>query len=350
MLLPLALAAAAAILPAALPASAATDAAPTRDIRKIAQAERQAHRGSILKPRATTGAGSFMRDTYPVGTAIGSAVDYARATPARYPYPAMDHRNLPISIWYPAEGFSLSSQDQFWAKARAGHFPLVVFAPGFNADPQTYRVFLHAIAAQGYVVAAPTFPIEGYMAGAAAASRSNTEILNQMYDVSAVITKMQAYAKEPGNFLSWAMDPNKVAVIGHSDGGMTVAGMTMSTSYYDNRIDTAIVMAGAGPYGLNWNKRKVVPLMIEQATQDPYNEASNSDWLFNHVTGNRAYLTVYGSYHEWPLTGDDAVADAVRRSVVSQLNGQLRGFGAPAFWSLLIAGDTPGITSLRFAS
>ena len=43
------------------------------------------------------------------------------------------------------------------------------------------------------------------------------------------------------------MNPSLVGIIGHSDGAITVAGMTMSTSYSDPRIKLAVVMAGAGP-------------------------------------------------------------------------------------------------------
>lgn len=352
MLLPLALATAAAIVPVALPASAATNPpAPSvsRDISKIANAERAAHNG-LLHPRATTGSYTFLRDVYPVGKTVGVAVDTARGEPARYPNRASNVRTLVLSIWYPATSGPISGNDVFWARARTGHFPLVVFAPGFDSNPETYQPFLHAIAAQGYIVASPLFPIEGSIAGAAPASRSNAEILNQMYDMSAVITQMQNYARQPGNFLGWAMNPNEVGIIGHSDGAMTVAGMTMSTSYNDPRIKVSEVMSGAGPYGLTWNRRRVVPTLIEQATGDPYNAPSNSQWLFNAVTGQRAYLTVNGPYHIWPLIGNDVTSDAVRRAAIAHLDGALKNGGLAAFFRLAVAGDTPGVTSLHFAS
>jgi pimeloyl-ACP methyl ester carboxylesterase len=371
MLLPLALAASVAVVAVGVPASAGAAPAPAstpaassaatppavtgnRDVNAIAQAEKRA---AAVSPRAGTGTRSFatagtyeyMADTYAVGKTIGATVNTQRGVAARYPAAASSVRNLGFEIWYPAYG-TPSPGDIFWGQAIPGKFPLIVFAAGFDSNPDTYQVFLHALAAQGYIVAAPYFPIEASIPGAAPASRSNAEILNQMYDMSAVITQMQAYSKQRGNFLGTAMDADKVAVIGHSDGGMTVAGMTMSTSYNDPRIDTAIVMAGAGPYGLTWNKRKVVPMMIEQATGDPYNDPDNSKWLFNHVTGSRDYLTVYGPYHIWPLIGNDPTADQVRRAVVTQLNGQLKAGSWLAFWGLVTAGNWPGVTSLKFAT
>ena len=361
MLLPLALAAAATLLPATAsattaatpPTSAATATAASRDITRILNAERGSHAsGSRLRPFATTGGDGFtpLQDIYPVGKTGGFAVDKVHGVAARYPSPAMSVRNLPIEIWYPAASGPISSSDNFWATARGGHFPLIVFAAGFDANPDTYQPFLHAIAAQGYIVAAPVFPMEASIAGAAPAVRSNAEIVNQMWDMSTVISQMITYAHQPGNFLGAAMSQTQIGVIGHSDGAMTVAGMTMSTSFNDVRIKMSVVMSGAGPMGLTWNNRRVVPTLIEQATADPYNAPSSSQWLFNHVTGPRSYLTVAGPYHIWPLIGDDKVSDLVRRTVIGDLNVTLKGAGMPTFFSMYGAGNTPGVTALKFAS
>ena len=43
------------------------------------------------------------------------------------------------------------------------------------------------------------------------------------------------------------MSQTAIGVIGHSDGAMTVAGMTMSTSYSDPRIKAVAVMSGRRP-------------------------------------------------------------------------------------------------------
>ena len=355
-LVPIAALAALTLAAVTLPASAANPPAPSatsakpRDITAIQKAEVAAH-SRKFRPMATTGASyTALPDAYPVGKTMGFTVDHAKSTPARYPNPALNYRNLPISIWYPAASGPVSKNDIIWANARAGYFPLIVFAPGFNSNPDTYEVFLHDLAAQGYVVAAPTFPMEAPIDGMAGPTRSNTEIIYQIYDMAAVITQMLAYSKTPGNFLSWAMSRTQIGVIGHSDGGMTVAGMTMSTSFVDPRVKTAVVMAGAGPYGLQWRNRKVVPLLMEQANKDPYNSPSSAAFLFNHVTGPRAYLELNGIYHIWPLIGDDKIADLTRRTVIAHLDGQLKGGGGASFWQMIAAGNVTGYTRLRFAS
>jgi hypothetical protein len=59
---------------------------------------------------------------------------------------------------------------------------------------------------------------------------------------------------------------------------------------------------------------------------------------------------VNGPYHIWPLIGNDATADFVRRAVVTQLSAQLSNGGWLAFWGLVWAANQPGITSLLFAT
>ena len=79
--------------------------------------------------------------------------DLTRGIPAFGDFPGTAIRPIPTSVWYPTD--------------RAhGPYPLVVFAPGFGADPGSYAPLLARIASVGYVVAAPTYPIlSGWPAG-----------------------------------------------------------------------------------------------------------------------------------------------------------------------------------------
>ena len=72
--------------------------------------------------------------------------DFTRGTPAFGGYPGSPVRDIPTSVWYPTD-------------RSHGPYPLVVFAHGYDADPNSYAALLHAIASAGYVVAAPTYPI-----------------------------------------------------------------------------------------------------------------------------------------------------------------------------------------------
>jgi predicted dienelactone hydrolase len=88
---------------------------------------------------------------------------------------------------------------------------VVVFAHGFDAEPETYLPLLDAWAAAGYLVAAPEFP------GSAAnlpGTPIETDIAEQAQDVSFVISQLLSGVAGP-------LDPTRIAVAGHSDGGST---------------------------------------------------------------------------------------------------------------------------------
>src|SRR6185437_13321905 len=79
---------------------------------------------------------------YAVGTQLAQAIDPWRWTPARGTTPAHPGRILNTAYWYPTAG-APSSTDRAYATPARGHFPLVVFAHGFDTNAATYRVLLH---------------------------------------------------------------------------------------------------------------------------------------------------------------------------------------------------------------
>lgn len=298
-------------------------------------------------PRATAGF-TPLPDYYPVGTVQDVYTDTARWTPAYFGQAAHPNRYLPTTVWYPA-GVGGRGYDQGSVAPAAGRFPLVVFAHGYNANPATYQPFLHTLAAAGYVVAAPTFPTSHYINGVTMPPRSNAEMVSQAYDMSAVISGVQWRVSRGWWPLARVVDTAHVGVVGHSDGAMTVPGMQLTTGYSDWRPKATVVMSGAdlpmpgGVYGV----RRTTPVMVEQATQDPYNGYINGLNLFNGVQGRpKTMLSVSGYYHIWPLIGNDRVADLTRRSTLDFLNWQLKGWWLSA-WALGADGGVAGYTSQR---
>jgi predicted dienelactone hydrolase len=83
--------------------------------------------------------------THSVGVRQTTFVDSTRGTAAFGSYPGSSSRVLPTTIWYPSDG--------------GGPFPLVVFAHGYGVTPSFYASLLPRLAAAGYVVAAPTYPL-----------------------------------------------------------------------------------------------------------------------------------------------------------------------------------------------
>src|SRR5262249_24707938 len=86
------------------------------------------------------------RGGLPVAAAGYDLPEPAPSTPAIGSFPGSDERSILVHVWYLA--------------VRSGApYPLVVFAHGFGASPESYTSLLAGIASGGYVVAAPLYPI-----------------------------------------------------------------------------------------------------------------------------------------------------------------------------------------------
>lgn len=297
-------------------------------------------------PAAANGSISVPPARYAVGVQLAQAIDPFRWTPARGSTPAHIGRILNTAYWYPTAGPASGTDRPFAAPVR-GHFPLVIFAHGFDANAATYRVLLHDIAAAGYVVAAPEFPISGIDGSGPPREDDN---VNQPADLSAVITATAHWASLAGHWLNGTVDVSRIAAVGHSDGGSTVAAMTLDTGYSDTRVTAAVVLAGAempmpgGRYGA----KATVPLLVEQGDHDPYNGYLYGYAVFADAHGPKAMLTTIGGQHITPVIGSGTQPLLVRSCVVAFLDAQTRG-SSTAFWTLAADGNVPGVTRLSFA-
>jgi len=87
---------------------------------------------------------------------------------------------------------------------------LIVFGHGWNSNPGVYEQLLDEWAQAGYLVAAPVFPDSSNLLPGTPIS----DYGEQAEDLSFVITAMLKGPAGP-------VDPQKIVVAGHSDGGPT---------------------------------------------------------------------------------------------------------------------------------
>lgn len=260
-------------------------------------------------------------------------VDRAAGTPARGTTPARPDRRLQTFVWYPAAGSGA-------AAALPGPYPLVVFAHGFNVTPATYAPLLRGIAAAGYVVAAPEFPISA--AGSGGPARED-DLANQALDIRATISTLLASSARAG-WLSGRLASHEIAVMGHSDGGETVAANILIAGDYDGRIGAAVIVAGQLPA---WGRVDPVdvPTLVVQGSGDTVNPPELSQRLFRRLSSPKWYLDVVGATHEQTAVGTDASTRIERRAIVAYLNAIL-GHRPRALAQLQQLGNEPGVTEL----
>lgn len=243
-------------------------------------------------------------------------------------------RVLRTAVWYPAHGTAAS------ALPAGQPFPLVVFAPGYLQCASSYRHLLRAWASAGYVVAAPNFPLTSCRTPAPA----EDDLANQPSDMAFVIRQLVAAGRRPHGSLAGLVNPARIAVAGHSDGGDTVAALAAGSCCHDRAVRAAIVLAGAEwpPLGGSYFGKGTPPVLFVQGSADPINPPADSLAMYRaDASGPRFYLDLPGAGHLEPYEGRRPPEPLVARVTVDFLDKYLAGQRAAAA-AMHRAGRVPG--------
>jgi len=287
----------------------------------------------------TTAAASGAPDA--VGVIHVTLVDTSRGTDARGDTPASSVRTIQVTIRYPAAGAADQAEGEL--VPAAGEFPLVVFAHGYDVSAETYAAMEHDLAAAGFVVAAPDFPLTSVVYDGPAIE---SDVVNQAADVSFVITQLLDPITVPGILLD-TIAHAKVGVIGHSDGGVTAAAVAYNSSVADPRIGAAVILSGAeARYPGSWFTTASSPLLAIHGDSDEVNPYSSSEQLYDDATDTRYLVTVLGGSHLGPFT-DGAARPAVSTLLADFLRAELSGDTAAA---AAITGDANASGLLALAA
>jgi fermentation-respiration switch protein FrsA (DUF1100 family) len=244
---------------------------------------------------------------YPVAVTPMTFVDPSRSTAARGSVAAHAGRTLITDLIYPAA-------------PAVGPFPLVVFAHGYGQSVATYTDLLRSVAAGGYVVAAPEFPLTST---AIPGPLMRIDVLNQPADMSFLIAAVERASGEPGPIRGRVV-PGKVAVMGHSDGAVTAAAVAYNSCCADARVGAAVILSGAeSDFRGTWFGGASPPLLAVHGDADTVNPVPSSERLYANSTTASFLVTVTGGTHLEPFT-NDPVRSLVARVVIDFLDTELR--------------------------
>ena len=219
------------------------------------------------------------RAPYGIATTTLALVDTTRPT-VSHGQLLSSSRTLTTTVWYPV--------------GAPGPWPLVVFAHGYRLGFGPYIHLCQTWAAAGYVVAAPAFPLTDQ--AVAGSNLDENDIDNQPTDVSFVITGVLAH-------LSGMVDPARIGLAGHSDGGQTMLGAGFQPGWTDSRVRAVIglsvqplLVAPIYPYGPR-------AVLIAQGDQDTINPVDRGVGAYNQLRSPRYLLLLQGAGHLPPFAG-----------------------------------------------
>jgi dienelactone hydrolase len=296
-----------------------------------------------------------------VGLSIATWTETDGSTENFYEGTTEPGRTLEVEILYPTLGVKAPAVKPWAPPAyRYGPYPVIVFAHGFDVDPNTYRALLVSWVEAGYVVVAPFFP-DTSLPAVQAQHGADTEydMFNQPGDVAFVVSQVAgaAHGSPPpyAAYLEGLVDPDRLVLAGQSDGADTVAALLYDHEYARARASMAVQpVAVALLSGAEWARSEDVygfprgsapAALVVQSLTDSCNDPADSSQLYNMLTGPKWFLALEDATHLGPYVGDGAGALVVERVTTDFFDLETgRAKATPAI--LGQEGDRPGVSTI----
>jgi Chlorophyllase enzyme len=267
----------------------------------------------------------------PVGIQQFQFTDTTRGIPAFGAFPGSAVRPITTSVWYPTD-------------RSHGPYPLVIFAPGYDVNGDFYAALLQRIASAGYVVAAPTYPIlSGYPAGPSDSIDWNEKFPDTWFVTSSLLSLSASGDPTLGGLI----DPERIAVAGHSDGALISFGDGYEAWRNDPRVRAVISYAALlGEPGTIYQPNGR-PFLHFLSDQDQYNNLDAAlAWDHTNLADPSSTVVLRNATHAPPYTDpSDPHFDLVVRTTTDFLDAELKG-QSPAWFSLDIA-TRPDLASFQ---
>jgi fermentation-respiration switch protein FrsA (DUF1100 family) len=224
-----------------------------------------------------------------------------------------------------------------WAPEVAGRWPLVVFAHGFQVGPTPYIGLLEHWASEGYVVAAPEFPLTDE--AVAGANLDENDLDNQPADVRFVTDQLVA----PGGPLAARIDPTRVAVAGHSDGSETALAASLAFAPEGEPVFKAVIAMSCQP--VTAGRSANPPILVTQGDADTINPPSNGYATYAQASSPKYLEVLHGAEHLPPEEVGTAWYPALSGVTTAFLNYYVGGDGS--LQALVAAGTQPPYGSIQ---
>jgi dienelactone hydrolase len=232
-------------------------------------------------------------------------------------------RTLSTIVRYPANGTpDAGAHPGAVPAARSGPFPLVVFSQGFDISAEAYSWLLDAWARAGYVVADPTYPLTDPDTPGGV---NEQDIVNHPADLRFAISSLLAARGDRKSVLHGLVNPARVGIIGHSDGGDTSLAVAANSCCRDAAVKAAVILSGAefAGFGGTYYGAGSVPLLVVQGSADTVNIPGCSAQIYGAAPRPKYYLNIGGAEHQPPYLDPGPARGGVARTVIAFLDDYL---------------------------
>ena len=196
-------------------------------------------------------------------------------------------------------------------------------------------------------MAAPVFPLEN---ARAPGGPDESDLVNQPADMRFVISRLLSSSAAASGPLSGLIDPTRVAVAGHSDGGDTALAVAYDGPYRDPRVKAAVIFSGGeipGTNGFSFTSGSP-PLLATQGTADTINPPSATAEFFEAAPRPKYLLNLLGAEHLPPYSTQQPQLGIVERVSRAFLDAYLK-HEPRALARMVHDGDVAGVSSLTAA-
>jgi predicted dienelactone hydrolase len=202
-------------------------------------------------------------------------------------------RALPTLVWYPAKARTgtaeaLGLRD---AAVRPGRYPLIIFSHGSCGRNREATYLTMALAARGFIVAAPPHPgntaddqtcVAGFL----------DSIANRVPDVRFVLDGMLAQASDRSSRFHRRINTERLGITGLSAGGFT----TLLAAQREPRFDAAFSLVPGGSVFLDPGG-VTIPTLVMGAERDQVVGYQESENVYALLHGPRYLVEILAANH-----------------------------------------------------
>ena len=234
---------------------------------------------------------------YAVGKENFRLIDSHRTTAAHNGNPEVAQRILETSVWYPAQNRSFE-----WLRpgprplaTDACPAPLVIYSHGFMSFRSNGAYLARYLASHGYIVAAANFPLTRF---GTPGGPQFTDVINQPGDVSFIIDRLLGWSETADNRFAGCIDPERIAAVGLSLGGLTTTLLAFHPEFRDPRIQAAVSVAGpVALLGRDFFSTPSIPFMMIAADIDAMVDYQENAVQFRAWLPEATLVTLHGGSH-----------------------------------------------------